>query len=101
MINVQVLAFSGGQRQEEDLTSALVAAVVNARKAAGTYGIETPGALELHAYTFIDLHFTLICEMDEATMTHLTGSRGSVSGMTSAAEDVSSGQTRLAISLTF
>ena len=62
MVTVQVLAFSGGQRQEEDLTSALVAAVVDARKAAGTYAIETPSALELHAYTVIDLHFILICD---------------------------------------
>ena len=39
----QVLAFSGGQRREEDLASALVAAVADARRNAGTYGVETPG----------------------------------------------------------
>ncbi len=41
---MEVLASSGGQRQEEDLTAALVAAVVDARSAASTYGIQTPGA---------------------------------------------------------
>lgn len=40
-----MLAFSGGQRREEDLTAALVAAITDARRAAGTYGIETPGSL--------------------------------------------------------
>ncbi|CAL5228170.1 g11251 [Coccomyxa viridis] len=39
---LQVLAFSGGQRREEDLASALVAAVADARRNAGTYGVETP-----------------------------------------------------------
>ena len=82
MVIVQVLAFSGGQRREEDLTSALVAAVVDARTAAGTYGIETPGALELPAYTFTVMHFILICDWNEEIMTHLTGSRGIVLGMT-------------------
>ena len=43
MLTAQVLSFSGGQRKEEDLTSALVAAVADARREAGTYGIETPG----------------------------------------------------------
>ena len=39
----QVLAQSGGQRGEEDLVAALVAAVADTRRAAGTYGVETPG----------------------------------------------------------
>ena len=43
MLLVQVLSFSGGQRKEEDLTSALVAAVAAARTEAGTYGVESPG----------------------------------------------------------
>ena len=46
--HAQVLAFSGGQRKEEDLTSALVAAVVAARRQAGTYGVETLGEPPLH-----------------------------------------------------
>ena len=41
--DAQVLAQSGGQRGEEDLIAALVAAVVDARSAAGAYGVETPG----------------------------------------------------------
>ncbi len=40
---MQVLAFSGGQRKEEDLTVALVSAVADARKTSGTYGTETAG----------------------------------------------------------
>ena len=82
MVTVQVLAFSGEQRREEDLTSALVAVVVDARTAAGTYGIEAPGALELPAYTFTVLHFILICDWNEEIMTHLTGLHGIVFGMT-------------------
>ena len=42
-LDAQVLAQSGGQRGEEDLIAALVAAVADARRAAGTYGVETPG----------------------------------------------------------
>ena len=42
-LHAQVLAFSEGQRREEDLTGALVAAVAAARREAGTYGVETSG----------------------------------------------------------
>lgn len=40
---MQVIAFSQGQRREEDLLRALVDAVAAARSAAGTLGQELPG----------------------------------------------------------
>ncbi len=40
---LQVIAFSQGQRREEDLLRALVDAVTGAREAAGTLGQELPG----------------------------------------------------------
>ena len=43
LFGAQVLAQSGGQRGEEDLAAALVAAVADARRAAGTFGVETAG----------------------------------------------------------
>ena len=46
--HAQVLAFSEGQRKEEDLTSALVAEEVAARREARTYGVETSGEPPLH-----------------------------------------------------
>jgi hypothetical protein len=44
---LQVIAFSQGQRREEDLLRALVDAVTGAREAAGTLGQELPGVATL------------------------------------------------------
>ena len=71
-LHAQVLAFSGGQRREEDLTGALVAAVAAARSEAGTYGVETPG--EPAKCTIISIHPRLLKRWCKSTVISLLSS---------------------------
>lgn len=55
-VPAQVIAYSQGQRREEDLLRALVDAVAAARTEAGTLGQELPGIISCRAPSSCDLH---------------------------------------------